>query len=721
MREAVTKVTQILSGRSIRVIQQGMTAKVEYDRRTNMPVAVYLPMIPDDASDELCDAVQGFLDHEVGHLLHTDASAMVDATKKLNEQGRSILNMVEDVYIERKQAAMWRGCGSNLARTGAFYLERFVKPNLEKARAAGDTKAELALLFPSMIRALGGQFIFKEFLQKEGAVIAPIMMQLADLSEDFDKCQSTADNIALTKVILDRLKSDGDGQGEDAQESDGGEGDQSDSGSKGKGKKSKKSKKDKGQQSEEQDGDQGGQGGSGDEEGDQSESESESGSGDGEQDQESGEGEGQGQGADGESDDSESDGNEGSNQGQGGGDQEGEGEGQQGGQGQGESEGDESGSEGSGGGQDTEDSQMGGESRGNDTQEHGHGGGSPDKEGKGNLDWSEIAAAIGDAKDFDAAAADTIGEMAVEAAKDADYLPFTTEHDRIEKLPIKDYDRNRLIESCQRYVEDPVTAMVSPMQKELERAIAARSASTYVGGYRSGRLNSSALARLKFNDDRVFRRKTENHTKDVSVELVIDISGSMSGSKVMTAAQAAFALSSVLERLKINHEVICFTTGESMMSYEDVRDARDKGISYSRIESIIMPIIKGADEPLNSEVRARFGALPHEVSMACNVDGESIEYAARRLASRKAARHVMIVLSDGEPAGHSMDYSGRDVFRTDLKRRVKKIEGAGIDVVGIGIESNAVRNYYKKNVVLSNVAELPTTVIKELRGLLIPS
>ena len=44
---------------------------------------------------------------------------------------------------------------------------------------------------------------------------------------------------------------------------------------------------------------------------------------------------------------------------------------------------------------------------------------------------------------------------------------------------------------------------------------------------------------------------------------------------------------------------------------------------------------------------------------------------------------------------------------------------AGINVVGIGIQSDSVKSFYPKSVVINDVDELPKTVIQELRHLLI--
>ncbi|WP_158380708.1 hypothetical protein [Paraburkholderia fungorum] len=72
MREAVVKITQLLAGKKIKVTQRGVKAFVESDTRTGQIKRINLPFIPDDASDEFLEALQGYLDHEVGHVLFSD-------------------------------------------------------------------------------------------------------------------------------------------------------------------------------------------------------------------------------------------------------------------------------------------------------------------------------------------------------------------------------------------------------------------------------------------------------------------------------------------------------------------------------------------------------------------------------------------------------------------------------------------------------------------------
>jgi len=186
--------------------------------------------------------------------------------------------------------------------------------------------------------------------------------------------------------------------------------------------------------------------------------------------------------------------------------------------------------------------------------------------------------------------------------------------------------------------------------------------------------------------------------------------------KIHTAAAAAYALSQVLDRLSINHEVICFTTGDVHDGSRMEEQERKYGVKYSRYESLYMPIVKGYEERINTETRQRFAWLPNVGFLRNNVDGECIDIAHRRLRMRKEKGKIMIVLSDGCP--HAQSGTGRGSLSRHLKDTVEGIERSGTKIIGIGINSSEVKNFYTKNVVINNVEELPQGVIRELRTML---
>jgi cobalamin biosynthesis protein CobT len=322
---------------------------------------------------------------------------------------------------------------------------------------------------------------------------------------------------------------------------------------------------------------------------------------------------------------------------------------------------------------------------------------------------------VGGAVDYDDAIAAKIGEEARDMTGTAPYRIYTKDFDTIEPFPVEmaAYQDDWLTR-----LDDRTRQSVGVMQKEIQRMMAARSQCVNVPGFRSGRLHTAGLHRLAAGDDRVFRRLHVNESKDVAVELLIDNSGSMQGIKMETAMEAGYALSTTLERVGIQHEVIGFTTKWHPWAPE-IQEARqaavDSGIPYTRYEPIYMPVYKGFDERLTSEVKRRFAAAPHQDFMGSNVDGESLEMAAYRLLRRKETRKVLLVLSDGKPIADG------DVkaLRRHLKDTVKAVEARGIETVGIGILTDAPRHYFPKFALLNNAAELPKCVMGELKRILL--
>jgi cobalamin biosynthesis protein CobT len=570
LRDAVVKITQMLSGKGIAVTQRGINAYVKCDHK-GRPTVVNLPYLPDNATEELCMAIQGFLDHEVAHIMFSDF-ALIGEAEKIG--AKSMLNMLEDARIEKAMAQRFTGSGHNLSVTGKFFLDKYSTPMMQEAAAAGDANKVIAVLMVPLIRAMAGQFVFKEYMKDKMHIVQGVYDKIADLEPQIEAASSTQACLDLAKEIESRLRS-----GEN----------------------------NKGEKPSEKEGDDGGDGG-----GD---------AGDGE------------------------------------------------------------------GAQDTK-----------------------FETGDTGAVWAEIDKE--NKNGFDSALSSIISNAASVAAKESSYLIYTKEGDIVEPLKVgSGYDSTMLVE-----LSDKVDHMVGPLQKDLERAIAARSLATWEAGRRSGRLHAANLARLAVDDGRVFRRRQESTSKDVAVELVVDVSGSMRGAKVHLATQAAYALSSVLERIGISNEVICFTTGRPAVDYETLNEEiRKIGRSFTRIESLYMPILKGFNERLKTDVKERFGWLPNSRILRNNVDGECLEVAARRLLARREAGKVMIVLSDGAPNANGDAYA----LATHLKKVVGDIAKTGINIVGIGIMTDKVQKFYPKNLVINNVNELPDRVVRELKHLLL--
>jgi len=149
----------------------------------------------------------------------------------------------------------------------------------------------------------------------------------------------------------------------------------------------------------------------------------------------------------------------------------------------------------------------------------------------------------------------------------------------------------------------------------------------------------------------------------------------------------------------VKNECLAFTT----------RHRRGKartliGKSYQRVRPLRHLVIKSAEEDFRA-ARARFASLAYFINAVENIDGESVMWAARRLAARNrpGLAPVLIVFSDGEPASTPESIP---ILCRHLKSTIKRVSAAGIHVIGVGIGTDCVEHYYPQHVVVNKVDDL---------------
>lgn len=304
---------------------------------------------------------------------------------------------------------------------------------------------------------------------------------------------------------------------------------------------------------------------------------------------------------------------------------------------------------------------------------------------------------------FERIAARLLPRVAEAALARAVYRVYSTDDDRAELVRVRG-------DAPVAEIERLTASMTGTIQKNLERAFAARKLSHVTPGRRSGKLRASALYRLASGDVRVFEKREPALVTHAAVSLLIDCSGSMAGAPMRLAAVSAYAFSTVLARLGVPFEVAGFTTLKIASAPLDWE-------RWSRFEPLYMPLFKRFEDRWDAPARERLASLlTFPVSrMRNNVDGECVERAAARLALRPEGRRILIVLSDGEPAaeGWLADQEAHLAAVTaSLPRR-------GIDAIGLGIMSEAVERFYPKHVVIHRLEDLPGTVVRELHALIL--
>lgn len=704
VRESITKITQVLSDKKIAVTQIGSDAYVQRDPRTDIPVRVNLPFLPDNASDELLFAVQGFLDHEVGHLLFTDFAPITEFQKTSKKSENAIRNIVEDTFVERKMKQAFRGSSTNFGHLSNFITTRIFDDRYKEIQEnpAMDTMDKFSRLAPAILRAWAGDENMAEYLEDKWDSLVDVTDKIPDaIRNSLKSVQNSQESIDVAKRVYKAMTEEEKPESEGDDSDDSGDSGDSDGKSKSKEKSKSKDKSEKGEEDEskpEKD----------KKTDDSDEDESESEADDSEEDEVA---------DDKEPDDSEddSDGEESD-----------------------ESEDDDGDSDDGDDGDDDDDDSDGDDSDadgGSDADDGGSDDGGSDydpseAEEEAAIAREKLDKSMDSIDEVDSALNKELSKEVGEAARYSNYMPLTTDYDVIHQMPDDNFLKIPEFDSKVSKLQERVRDVVGVSTKILERAFIAKSRSYWQPGLRKGRLNTSALSRLKLGDDRVFRKKEETKSKNSAVSLVVDLSGSMDGQKVQCAAMTCWALSEILTRLKIPHEIVGFTTiqsdtvrftefGVMNVMRARINEEMDK-CSYnpSRSEAIYMPIIKDFDETLSTKTYRRFTSVFYSAwgFLGQNVDGESVMIAARRLAVRPEEKKSMIVLSDGQPsAGIGSQNPHQSRY---LKETVKNIESAGIDCVGLGIKTSAVSAYYSKKIIINNPEELPKHVMQELTRIL---
>lgn len=721
IRDSITKVVTLLTRRSIKVTQRGSKAFVQYNARSGAIELVNIPYLPDDATDEFVAAVQGFLDHEVGHVLFTDPKIM-PALSKESSKVKNLANAIEDVYIERKMVDAFSGSVGNLNSVRRFYLDKIAKPKIDAAVKSGDLNAAAGYAGLIQFRAWGGQKMAADFLKDHpecAALAKPMADKLGpELIEKIKKANSSWECLELARAMKKKLEEkppvEEPDSGPEKSEAPKGAGDKSESKPAPDEKPtdptepedgdddkppaedegtthtetddSGKERDERSETEEEVDPEAGESGGSDTEDrkpGDEPEPKSDEPEPKGDKDDAPPPSEKE-EGAD-------SFGGEGASESEDG-DLEGE---------EGEADAEHGSSDDTADDGDDTTASKDGEIKGTD------------EDGSEDEAESDLSDLFKDERDFDKDMSEALTKAAVGEIKDSDYKIFSTDWDRV--CPAPKASSDAVIES----MVDKTQHMVAGIQKTLERALAAKSRKTWNPGQSRGRISPGSLFKTAVGDDRVFRQRYETRAKNTAVSLLVDCSGSMRwADKIGTAALAAFALSSTLERLKINHEVIGFTTEDSRAMSAAMK-SEGLGVRYARTEALYMPVFKPFKERLGVDAKSRIAHLTEPRSASWlneNVDGECLQIAARRLKVQIAERHVLIVLSDGAPACPG-DWNAIDSHLSTVAKKLSRDDK--VEVIGIGIQDDSVKRYYDKFVILKNLADLPTTVVAELSKVLL--
>ena len=203
---------------------------------------------------------------------------------------------------------------------------------------------------------------------------------------------------------------------------------------------------------------------------------------------------------------------------------------------------------------------------------------------------------------------------------------------------------------------------------------------------RSGRLDTNKIAEAVQNVPTIYERMGRITTNKICVGVLIDESGSMGGSKIDKARQAAIFINEVFKNM----------SDVELYIYGHTADSPASGVTYLRVYRE-----KGyVTDPFS------LGSI---AARSNNRDGDAILAFAKRVRKNTPNQGLLFVLSDGQPA--ASDYGGKLAIE-DTRKKVQKAQTLGFQVIQIAIEESVpsaqMFDYFIK---MTDIKNLPNDII----------
>jgi hypothetical protein len=289
----------------------------------------------------------------------------------------------------------------------------------------------------------------------------------------------------------------------------------------------------------------------------------------------------------------------------------------------------------------------------------------------------------------------------------ATYSPLHIEYDKdhsrerynpatIDEFDVHDYTKTGHVGHAGRYYEMMKSLDTGRgLSGRVRRLLQVLSQSHYQHGMKKGKISIKNVYRCTLKDsgsyqEKIFKKKITSDILDTAVLVLTDMSGSMGGAKIVHAGKATVMLNEAIGKIGIPLEVVGFTE-----TWHHIRHN----------------IFKRFDGKINEDLMMKNFAKAAEDCMANNADGDSVLWSYNRLRTRKEKRKILIVLSDGSPAGYRGD---GDSYLKDVVTQIEKEKK--VEIYGIGIMDTNVERYYKNNKVIDSADSLESALLSVIKS-----
>jgi cation transport regulator ChaB/Mg-chelatase subunit ChlD len=251
---------------------------------------------------------------------------------------------------------------------------------------------------------------------------------------------------------------------------------------------------------------------------------------------------------------------------------------------------------------------------------------------------------------------------------------------------------------------EKVADLVDKMTADLRDVFIKRKEEKYESGYRSGRRwNIRKRIREKIEGIPLFKTEareqpeSESEEMDYAITLMVDLSGSMNNNqKIQEAFKSAVILAETLNNLGVKFEIVGFQ--DILLEFKSFDDHFDE-IVRGKMGQMILEV--GGQNPGGHN------------NPSDNNDGACLKKASEHLEEQMTKNKVLFVISDGIP-------ETRDKSRSQLDKELKEVvaeisSNTRQKIVGLGLNSDAVKNYYPNNISGVDAKEMAETLAGLLR------
>ena len=313
-------------------------------------------------------------------------------------------------------------------------------------------------------------------------------------------------------------------------------------------------------------------------------------------------------------------------------------------------------------------------------------------------------------------------------ASGKDYRVLSTRYDEVftktSTNKRKDYRQKQMVESTAaeyEAVKMKLGGLVNTMKAKLRRALMAKESRDWDFAREFGRLDTKRIVAGSLGSPVVYKQRKDRMELDTAVHFLIDLSGSMGGSKCKVAMEATVAFSECLEGTQIKYQISGFDNSGDGKGLQDlVYKAQKSSKVYHRYEPL--NLFKFKD--FNQTLQLAKGPISCIGSCASgnNSDRDAVIWAYHELLQRPEKRKILFVLSDGQPANATInvrdEYSVRGPLVKGLKDAIDECGEHGVECVGVGILTDHVKNIYPKSVSITKVDDLSGAIFNQLSNLL---